>query len=191
MKKELLTERDDIFVIRNFFSEEECNAQIAKCEAVGFGEAPVNAYGAPVINKKMRNNERVMVDDLDEAAMIWSRLKEFVPAEREPLGLNERLRYYRYEAGQFFDWHFDGEFRRGREVSRLTLMVYLNGDCQGGQTEFSFAAGVFREGDPVIQVVPERGMALVFPHTILHRGAPVTAGQKYVLRSDVMFASFG
>jgi hypothetical protein len=30
-------------------------------------------------------------------------------------------------------------------------------------------------------------MALVFVHRILHRGAPVTTGRKYVLRSDVMY----
>ena len=41
--------------------------------------------------------------------------------------------------------------------------------------------------DGVTAVVPEQGMALVFVHAVLHRGAPVTRGRKYVLRSDVMY----
>ena len=190
MKVELLTERDDIFVIRNFFSKEDCANQIAKCEAAGFGEAPINAYGVPVIHKGMRNNERVMLDDVETANMLWERLKEFAPHKSlscKPIGINERLRYYRYEPNQFFDWHFDGEFRRNeREVSRLTFMVYLNGDFTGGTTDFNFNVGVINDDD-VVKVVPEEGMALVFTHNVLHRGAPVLTGKKYVLRSDVMY----
>jgi hypothetical protein len=30
-------------------------------------------------------------------------------------------------------------------------------------------------------------MALVFEHPVRHQGAPVTAGRKYVLRTDVMY----
>jgi hypothetical protein len=34
-------------------------------------------------------------------------------------------------------------------------------------------------------------MALVFIHELLHEGAPVIKGRKYVLRSDVMFNPLG
>lgn len=34
-------------------------------------------------------------------------------------------------------------------------------------------------------------MALVFVHRHLHEGAPVIAGRKYVLRTDVMYAEGG
>lgn len=49
MVKKLLTQRDDIFTVKGFFSKEECRHYIEKCEAVGFGEAPINAYGSAVI----------------------------------------------------------------------------------------------------------------------------------------------
>ena len=55
-------------------------------------------------------------------------------------------------------------------------MIYLNDDFEGGATILSG-----------ISVKPRRGMALVFIHELLHEGAPVTKGRKYVLRSDVMF----
>jgi prolyl 4-hydroxylase len=36
-------------------------------------------------------------------------------------------------------------------------------------------------------VTPEAGLALIFDHDLLHEGAAVLEGQKYVLRSDVMY----
>jgi hypothetical protein len=34
-------------------------------------------------------------------------------------------------------------------------------------------------------------MALIFEHQILHEGAAVISGRKYVLRSDVMYGRVG
>jgi len=196
MKKECLTERDDIFVIKGFFSDEDCDKTVALAESIGFGDAPVSGPGGAIINKRMRDNERVIHDSPGLAAEIWPKLHPFVSelktAVWTPVGLNERFRFYRYEKEQFFDWHFDGAYQRsGREASRLTVLIYLSDGFTGGTTDFCFKAGVLRDDDPIVTVVPEKGMALVFTHNVLHRGAPVTSGRKYVLRSDVMFRMLG
>lgn len=192
MQKQLVNDLEDVFVVRGFLSPAECEHHIARSEAAGYGDAPVNTFAGPVVNKKMRNNDRVMVDDPALAAALWERLQPFVPPRRgrwAAVGLNERLRFYRYDPGQLFDWHFDGSFERSpTEVSNLTFMVYLNGGFTGGATEFDFRLmGVDHDGDAITRVVPEAGLALVFVHRIFHQGAPVTAGRKYVLRSDVMY----
>lgn len=185
MEKEFLTERDDIFVIRGFFDDEACQRHIEKCESLGFGEATVNTSVGAIVNTKMRSNERVIVDDIPAAFNLWEKFKLFIP---DAYGVNERFRYYRYEPGQYFDWHFDAPYQRNaRERSKLTLMIYLNDDFTGGTTDFVFQAGVIREDDPVFQVKPEKGMAFLFTHNVLHRGAKVLSGKKYVLRSDVMY----
>ena len=57
-------------------------------------------------------------------------------------------------------------------------MIYLNDGFGGGATKFL---------DYEIDVVPKTCMALLFQHRILHEGAVVTSGTKYVLRSDVMY----
>jgi predicted 2-oxoglutarate/Fe(II)-dependent dioxygenase YbiX len=99
-------------------------------------------------------------------------------AASAPVGLNERLRFYRYEPGQRFRWHRDGSYARDRdERSLLTVLLYLNDDFSGGATEF--------EAGP--RVTPEAGCALVFAHGLRHQGAPVIRGRKYVLRTDVMY----
>ena len=96
------------------------------------------------------------------------------------VGLNERLRFYRYDTGQRFFWHFDGPFERSpTEVSALTFMVYLNDGCEGGETEFNFRpVGGITDDDPVVRVTPEPGKALVFNHRILHQGAAVRSGRR-------------
>jgi len=62
--------------------------------------------------------------------------------------------------------------------SFLTFMVYLNDGFEGGSTDFGWES-----------VQPVQGRALVFPHRLRHRGAVVGAGVKYVLRTDVLYAS--
>ena len=128
-----------------------------------------------------RNNTRVMQDDPKRADWLWGRMARFVEPRLGPwrvVGLNERLRYYRYEPGQYFKWHGDGAFVRSEaERSLYTAMVYLNDDFQGGSTDFWNN----------ISITPRRGMALLFEHRQMHQGAPVLAGRKYVMRTDVMY----
>jgi 2OG-Fe(II) oxygenase superfamily len=77
--------------------------------------------------------------------------------------------------------------RSPKERSAFTFMIYLNGGVAGGATEFNLRSrGGVQNDDPIVRVQPELGKALVFPHRILHRGAPVADGRKYVLRTDVM-----
>jgi len=190
-RKELLTQRDDLFVIHDFLTPEECEHFIARSEAVGYGDAPITTLGGPVIRKDIRNNDRVMIDDVPLAHAMWERLKPFFDECGGfwlPVGLNERWRFYRYDPGQQFDWHFDGAYERSPlERSAFTFMIYLNGGVAGGATEFNLRSrGGVQNDDPIIRVQPEMGKALVFVHRILHRGAPVADGRKYVLRTDVM-----
>jgi hypothetical protein len=191
MRKELLAERDDLFVIHDFLSPEECTHYIALSESVGYGDAPITTASGPVMRKDIRNNDRVILDDVPLANLMWDRLKPFLEERMQfwvPVGLNERWRFYRYDPGQQFDWHFDGAYERSPiERSAFTFMIYLNGGVAGGATEFNLRSrGSIQNDDPVIRVQPETGKALVFVHRILHRGAPVADGRKYVLRTDVM-----
>ena len=57
-------------------------------------------------------------------------------------------------------------------------MIYLNDEFTGGETEF-----------PELNktIVPTRGTALLFQHRVLHAGRGVSTGEKYVLRTDVLY----
>jgi prolyl 4-hydroxylase len=174
---------DLVYVIHDFLSLDECADFIRIGEAVGFGDAPITTRHGPVMRKDVRNNSRVMKDDVELADQLWARAKPWVISpwrSAVAVGLNERFRFYRYEPGQLFAPHNDGAFVRSEhEKSEFTFLIYLNDDFVGGETRF-FHPGVFH-------VKPRTGSLLLFYHPQLHEGAVVESGTKYVLRSDVMY----
>jgi prolyl 4-hydroxylase len=170
------------WTVEGVLSPGECASLVARIEAMGPQLAPISRAEGPVIDESARNNTRVMFDDAALTGLLFDRLRPHLPAELSGLRIvsaNERLRCYRYRPGQRFAPHHDGAFYRSDvERSLLTLIVYLNEGFSGGET----ALLDVRE---VIQ--PKTGMALLFQHHLLHEGARVTAGVKYVARSDVMY----
>ncbi len=180
----ILDER--IQVLTGAFGGAECDALIRLAEGIGFTDAPITTAAGFVMAPEIRSNTRVMFDDLPRAAALWDRLAPYLPAREggfRAVGLNERLRFYRYAPGQQFDWHRDGYFaRRDGERSFYTLILYLNDGFRGGTTDFSVP-----ELDDPLEVVPARGTVLIFQHHLRHRGAPVIEGVKYALRTDVMY----
>jgi predicted 2-oxoglutarate/Fe(II)-dependent dioxygenase YbiX len=182
---------DYVFTVEKFLTSRECDKYIRISEDFGYEDALVTSPQGQVLRKDIRNNERVMFENKEIAEWLWERAREFVPQEyagRAAIGVNEMLRFYRYDPGQQFNWHQDFPFERDNgEQSCLTLMIYLNDDFDGGETSFedSYSDESFDE----LKVVPKKGMALFFEHAIHHKGEPVTRGRKYVLRTDVMYAS--
>lgn len=188
-----------VVVIEGLLTPAECDDWRAFADGHGYEDAPITTGSGFKMRKDIRNNDRAMVDDKGRADLLWSRVAPacFDVAGRRAVGLNERLRFYRYTAGQKFDWHYDGCYERpdGKERSFLTFMVYLNDGCRGGETRIVIAEDgpaaqrLFERGDdPVIDVAPKIGMGLLFLHQLRHTGAEVTAGTKYVVRSDVMYS---
>jgi prolyl 4-hydroxylase len=174
---------NDIFTLREFLSNEECNALIARTEQIGFSDAPINTgWQRQEVVKDVRSNTRVMIDDEVLAASLWDRARAYVPSMlrgTRPVGFNERFRFYRYEPGQRFNWHSDGAFYRfNGEQSRLTFLLYLNDGFNGGATRF-------RD----VSIAAEKGKALCFAHELMHEGSEVLTGVKYVARTDVMFGA--
>ena len=174
-----------IWTVDSFFSAEECTAMIARFESLGFDAAPINVGGGFERRPDVRNNTRVMFDDIALAQSLFERIRGHVPGTlfSDPLtlcGVNERFRGYRYDPGEQFRDHYDGRFERNaNEVSLLTFMIYLNEDFAGGSTHFP---------DFDVNVIPTTGAALFFQHALRHAGRPVDQGRKYVLRTDVMYA---
>ncbi len=163
-------------VVENFLTPEECVNYITMSEKMGYAEALIQTKGnGEVMNKDVRDNDRVIWDDVNLASELFERMKHLPPQtidEWQIYGLNERFRFYRYKDGQKFRTHVDGAFKRNEnELSLISMLLYLNGDFEGGGTPLLTI-------DEVIQ--PKEGMLLLFDHKILHAGLPVTSGTKYV-----------
>lgn len=84
---------------------------------------------------------------------------------------HENYNVLKYQKGQQYDLHYDGNANTGRIVSAI---CYLNSDYQGGEIEFP---------NFNVQIKPEPGMLVLFPSNFAysHIAHPVTSGTKYAL----------
>jgi hypothetical protein len=178
-----------VFEISEFADIAFCNRVIDRATNLGFEPATITTENGTSVTPDIRNNDRVIFDDVDFAEELWIQVsRNFLKPFKglTAVGINERFRVYRYVPGQFFDWHQDGEYSRSDgSVSKFTLMIYLNDGTDGGGTSFAdvFSPHVFAD----FTIKPAMGKALIFHHPLSHRGDPINSGEKYVLRSDVMF----
>lgn len=166
-----------LWTVDEVYSDAECRAFIERIEA-----------GSPRLatnNPMYRDQDRVIEDDPEVAGDLLKRLRPSLPTTMGPLGLsrvNERLRFYRYQAGQRFAPHMDHWYQPSpTEISLLTLLVYFNGDFEGGATRFCEQLEA--------RVQPKPGLVAIFQHKVRHEGEPVARGRKYAMRSDVLYTA--
>jgi len=128
---------------------------------------------------------------------LWSRLKGVMEGKGllhlkgpnghdwSAVGLNEMVRVARYGLGGRFAPHCDSSFiRSAYERSWWTVNMYLN----TVPVEAEGATIFLSKSHNGITVQPEEGAALVFfQPNLLHEGQPLRAGEKWLLRTDVMF----
>ncbi|KAK6192503.1 hypothetical protein SNE40_003956 [Patella caerulea] len=175
------------FSLYNVFTPQECQEFIDKTEEMGYEAALLNiGGGVQILETSVRNNTRCIWDSKEQTDILWSRVKKYVCSEFKGypvLGLNERLRFLRYDPGEYFKPHFDGIYERDNgEKSLITLQLYLNEGFTGGSTTFICEATGER-----VEFVPKTGAVLIFQHDILHEGSLLEEGRKYSCRTDIMF----
>lgn len=106
--------------------------------------------------------KKVMIDCVND----YMRYHNINVTQDEGLGL------LRYEVGNKYDYHKDGDWMMYRTVS---MLIYLNpSDYDGGETHFKYFD---------LNVKPKYPSVVVFPsnYAYEHSAKPVTNGIKYVL----------
>ena len=182
-----------IFTVDEVFSHVECLSFIELSHQYDYETADIFVNSTRQIRSNVRNNKRVIYDDLQLAETLFSKLKYVLPEQLNGWklsGLNERFRFYRYENGETFKPHWDGIYEvNDWHSSQLTLLIYLSEDFTGGETVFYRDSGMLKpcKETQIANIKAKLGQTLVFEHQQLHEGAPVLSGQKYVLRTDVMY----
>ncbi|KAK4124955.1 hypothetical protein N657DRAFT_570668 [Parathielavia appendiculata] len=194
---------DKVVVLRSFFPRSLCRDYVSFLRDLPLATTP----GKPKRGEAMRVNDRFQIDDASFAHRLWTEtgLKEAVTGKDvahlwggEVVGLNANIRIYRYRAGQFFDAHYDDsnnvtvKTETGAQLparTTWTLLLYLTSSadgCIGGETVFY----PFDRRSPKDEVAVslETGMLLLHKHghdCMLHEGREVTAGEKWVIRTDL------
>ena len=164
-----------LWLVDNVYTVAECDRFIRSIET----SDPQIATNNPLY----RNQDRVIRDNPETAREMFHRLKYHLPDRMGNLcllGLNERLRMYRYQVGQYFSPHMDHWYCPNDDrITLHTVIVYLNGDFDGGETRFS------EELNEVIKPAP--GLVAIFQHKLRHEGCSVRSGTKYVIRTDTVY----
>ncbi|MFO1066099.1 MAG: 2OG-Fe(II) oxygenase [Pirellulales bacterium] len=173
------------------FGPDECRDLIARAEMIGFEAASVRTSAGPQMMTNIRNNDRVVFNDHLLAHEMWFRIRPFLPTLDDQIacGVDPQIRIYRYFPGQQFKRHKDGAVTNDKgQTSKLTYLIYLNDDCDGGSTSFREYRDTNGTRERIeYNVVPQTGSALLFRHERWHEGTSVQNGVKYVLRSDIFY----
>lgn len=174
------------FALYNVLTQEECNKYIKVSEDIGYEAAKVGKN--QIVLTDVRQSSRCLWDTIEETNKIWNIIKPYIPAtwqNRKVIGLNERLRFLRYDPGEYFKPHYDGRYERETgEKSYFTIQVYLNEGYKGGSTNF-----LSRNRKEKVEFIPKLGSILVFQHDMLHEGSELISGRKYTIRTDIMYSS--
>lgn len=191
------------FVVDGVLTPSEADLLLAATEQLGYTAAAPKITTTP--GSRM-NQALLWYDDGTFTNLLFERVHRSLPQSldgKRLVGLSRGIFHFKYEEGDVFQRHFDGEWP-GRAIgpdnqsvveipgtkSKLSMTVYLNGledGVQGGHTR------LFGEGVAVVDVVPRKGAALFFRHgpnteTVYHEGMKVFGPQpKYVARINVLY----
>ena len=164
-----------LWVVDNVYSSKECAEFIRLIER----SSPTLATNNPMY----RDQDRVIYDSPLMSKALFERLRPHLSkkmGEYELIGLNERLRMYRYRSGQRFAPHMDHWYQPNEtQITLHSVLVYFNDDFEGGETRF--------QEQIEETVVPKPGRVAIFQHKIRHEGCIVRNGTKYAMRTDVLY----
>ncbi len=172
-------------IINNLLSKEECNNLLSLVNNEAWEDALINTSKGSILQKSYRDNYRIIKFDPGISSFLYEKLKQREDIELineggwQHYGLNEMCKFYKYIPNQKFALHMDHPFIRKSNIDQSfqTLLVYLNDNYSGGGTSFI----------GMETVNPHTGMAVLFYHHLYHEGKEVLNGEKYLLRTDLMY----
>lgn len=135
-------------------------------------------------------NGKVIIPDLSD--LMWNRIKTFLPDEYEDargkiwrfIGVTKYVMYAQIKPGKCFPIHTDTGADYSRELgreSKFTVLIYLNTDFQGGNTQFYDET--FQK---TFHILPECGKMLAFDIDLFHGGMPVDEGTKMWIGTELV-----
>jgi len=201
-------EEDDIFVLDNLLTDEECKKLIDCAQKEGF-------FKVEGFENGVRDNSRRRTRDPTMSETMLNRILPYIPLKTITIDecrwdicrFLDYWRFLKYGSSQKFRTHYDGSKKfyndeeNRYEMSIYTLNVYLNDGFEKGGTRFYMNckenAKVYNDdeaGEITHVVNPSRGSSLIFNHCnkgYLHDGEPLEVSdsvkEKYLMRADLIY----
>lgn len=181
-----------VYEIYDILTPKECRSVMTLAKAKGMQESMVWGYGESNGNhldaSHRKSKQAWLKDDDGDVVVKMSRFTAEVTGF--PMSHQESLQVAMYEHQGKFNEHYDAcvdtdpasceKMNKGAGERRATLLVYLNTDFEGGETEFVNLG---------LRIKPEVGKGILFwstddneviIHESKHRGNPVRNGEKWI-----------
>lgn len=177
----------DLLRLDDFFDAATCETIVAELRAANAEAATVYGTNAgAAVQPRVRSVRRVDVSpELHE--LVSRRFLEHMPeiARRfdVPLDSCEPPQFLRYEPGDFFVAHQDGNtplLRDDSQLRRISIVVFLNTGYDGGVLTLHGSYPDYNVRQPV---VVDPGTLVAFRSETTHEVTPVTHGQRYTIVS--------
>ena len=187
----------NVFMRRNFLDVKICRELIDEAHSAPTTRAPVYIRGSDeVIHETIRKTTSFHPSD-DTVSDIHERLLTQKTALEQHFGQSltdcERPQFLRYEPGDFFVRHQDGntdqlEFDHLR-IRRISLIVFLN-DYAAEPIENCYSGGALNlyenndtspDGPGPFPLLGETGLLVAFTADTYHEVAPVTTGERFTI----------
>ena len=122
--------------------------------------------------------------------------------EYTPIGVNEHIRFYKYEVGKYilnhdncrmFRYRFDKDTNKYyQQMTFFTLLVYLNDEFEDGETLYctnlsNGKSTKYKYTDYDLELKPMTGVALISDHDTPYVNKYPKTGCKYILRTEIIY----
>jgi prolyl 4-hydroxylase len=187
-ESELLAETPHVTLVRDLFTEEECD-YLAELAKPLLEPAVVEERAGKFMRHPGRTSDSVGFTWPIESPAVHALNRRIATASGTDVEQGEPLQVLRYRPGQEYKPHFDAI--PGFDNQRvLTCLVWLNDDYEGGETLFH-KAGLHAKGSKgdalLFRNVDEKGHR---DENSAHAGLPVTRGEKWLASRWIRERSF-
>jgi len=184
----------NLFLVRNFLDADTCAKLKTELNVSPTTQAPVYIEGSEgVIHETVRKTT-----SLHPSAETFSQMHERLLQQKSPLGDHfglsltdcERPQFLRYEKGDFFVRHQDGNTKQldfdHLRIRRISIVVFLNDASVEPQAE-CFSGGTLTFYDEntraprTFGLLGEAGLLVAFSADTLHEVLPVTSGERFTM----------
>lgn len=182
----------NLFLLRNFLDTESCASLRAELALAPTTQAPVYIQGTEgTIHENIRKTT-----SLHPARETFSQIHEQLLRQKSALedhfGTSltdcEPPQFLRYEKGDFFVRHQDGNSRQNDfdhlRIRRISIVVFLNNSSvEPHENCFSGGALNFYDQTRTFALMGETGLLVAFKSDTFHEVLPVTSGERFTFVS--------
>lgn len=179
----------NLFLLRDFLDPETCASVRLEADSSPTTQAPVYIEGSPgVIHETIRKTTSFHPSE-ETVELVHGRLLQQKSLLEEHFGHSltdcERPQFLRYEKGDFFVRHQDGNTKQldfdHLRIRRISIVVFLNEGFSGGALNFYEESSV--DGPKHFDLSGETGLLVAFKADTFHEVSPVIDGERFTIIS--------